>query len=65
LAKLTRFILLTRSHRIKTKYGLENIFAMDETPVWLDMQGTCLIEEIGGKSVMSDNGWMNEDLTKM
>jgi hypothetical protein len=114
MAKLTQFILYTRSLRIKNDYGLGNIYAMDETPVWLDMPGASTIEEIGVKSVpirttghekargtvcltakgdgtkmppvivfkgkrmpkelenmtgvicfMSDNGWMNEELTKM
>ena len=112
MQKLKNFIFYIRSMRIKNFYGMADIYAMDETAVWLDMPGSTTVSEIGEKSipirttgheksritvcltakangtklppmiifkgkrldrevaalpgvvaVMSDNGWMNENLT--
>ena len=112
MARLANFIYYIRSLRIKNQYDLGNIFAMDETAVWLDMPGATTVSPVGedcvpvrttgheksrvtvcltakangvklppmivfkGKQlkrevanvsgivpVMSDNGWMSEDLT--
>ena len=112
MQKLKNFIYYIRSLRIKNFYGMADMYAMDETAVWLDMPGSTTVSGIGESSVpicttgheksritvcltakangtklppmiifkgkrmdrdvaalpgvipmMSDNGWMNENLT--
>ena len=51
IPKLENFILYVRSLRIKKSYLPDDIIAMDETAVWLDMPGETTVDLVGVKSV--------------
>jgi len=48
---LEKFYQFVINLRIKKSYELENIFNMDETPVWFDMAGNFTINPKGDKTV--------------
>jgi hypothetical protein len=48
LEKFNRFVI---NLRLEKSYELENIFNMDETPVWFDMAGNFTINPKGEKTV--------------
>jgi len=48
--KLTSYLMYVRSLRLKTNFPLDMIGAMDETPVWLDMEADTTLDFIGKKS---------------
>ena len=49
--KLPVYFLYVRSLRLKKPYSLDQIIAMDETPVWLDMPGETTVEFVDNKSI--------------
>ena len=49
--KLVAYILRVRRLRVQHNYPLQNIFAMDETPIWSDMVSTSTVDKVGSKSV--------------
>lgn len=49
--KLVNFILYVRSLRLRNGYQENDIIAMDETAVWLDMTADTTVEKVGVKSV--------------
>lgn len=49
--KLLSYFLYVRSLRLKKQYSLDQIIAMDETPVWLDMPGETTVDFVGNKSI--------------
>ena len=51
IAKLVANILRIRRLRLEHNYAMNNIYAMDETPVWCDMVSTCMVDKTGSKHV--------------
>ena len=51
IAKLVAYILRIRRLRLEHNYATNNIYAMDETPVWCDMVSTCTVDKTGSKHV--------------
>lgn len=51
LQKLVSFVRYVRQLRVKHNYPRENIFAMDETPVWLEGSASTTIAQKGAKEV--------------
>ena len=51
LSKLVKFVRYVRQLRIKYNCPQENIFAMDETPVWLEGSASTTIAKKGAKEV--------------
>ena len=49
--KLVQFVLYIRQMRMKNDYPLESIYAMDETPVWLESCGSRTIAKKGSSDV--------------
>ena len=51
IAKLVAYVLRIRRLRLQHNYALNNIYAMDETPVWCDMVSTSTVDKTGSKNV--------------
>lgn len=51
ISKLVAYVLRIRRLRLQHNYSMNNIYAMDETPVWLDMVSSTTIESTGSKTV--------------
>lgn len=51
ILKLVTFVMMIRSLRIRYRYALDSIFAMDETPCWSNMPGSTTVEQTGARSV--------------
>ena len=51
IAKLVAYVLRIRRLRLQHNYTMNNIYAMDETPIWCDMISTSTVEKTGSKSV--------------
>ncbi len=51
IPKLVSFILHLRSLRIRHQYATNCIYAMDETPCWMDMPSSTTIAPTGSRSV--------------
>ena len=51
IGKLVSYVLRVRRLRLQHNYKLEDIYAMDETPVWSDMVSNSTVEKVGAKTV--------------
>ena len=51
ISKLVAFVLRIRRLRLQHNYTMDNIYAMDETPVWTDMVSSSTVEKTGSKTV--------------
>ena len=51
ITKLVAYILRIRRLRLQHNYAMNNIYAMDETPVWCDMVSTSTVDKTGSKHV--------------
>ena len=49
--KVSSYLLYERSKRLRFNFTLQNMGAMDETPIWLDMAAETTIDFVGNKSV--------------
>ena len=49
--KVSSYLLYVRSNRLKFNLTQQNIGAMDETPIWLDMAADSTVDFVGNKSV--------------
>jgi len=49
--KVSSYLLYVRSKRLKLNLTLQNMGAMDETPIWLDMGADSTVDFVGNKSV--------------
>ena len=49
--KVSSYLLYVRSKRLKFNLTLQNMRAMDETPIWLDMAADSTVDFVGNKSV--------------
>lgn len=51
ISKLVAYVLRIRRLRLQHNYTFENIYAMDETPVWSDMVSSSTVDKTGSKTV--------------
>ena len=51
IPKLTAYILFVRKLRERHQYHLEDIAAMDETPLWCDMVSETTVDHVGAQTV--------------
>ena len=49
--KVSSYLLYLQSKRLKFNLTLQNMGAMDETPIWLDMAADSTVDFVGNKSV--------------
>lgn len=68
ISKLVAYVLRIRRLRLQNNYSMNNIYAMDKTPVWLDMVSSTTIESTGSKTVTlkstgHEKNWVSVCLT--
>ena len=59
--KVSSYLLYVRSKQLKFNFTLQNMGAMDETPIWIDMAADSTVDFVGNKSLSRPLAMRNQE----